>query len=122
MHAGPGEGVEIRRKCRNECLPFAGAHFRNLAVMERDATDQLHVEMTHVERTPTGFTYDCESFRQQLIECFTRLVAFPERLGPGAQVGVSKPLNLGLERVDLTYGPLVLLEQPVVAAAEDFPE
>jgi hypothetical protein len=78
--------------------------------------------MTHVERTPGRFAYDRESFGQKLVERFAGLEALPERFGSGAQVSIAELLDLRLERVDLANGALILLEQPIVAAAEDFPE
>src|SRR6185369_17916560 len=46
-------------------------------------------------------------------------VAAAELFGLGAQLGVAQLLVRGLEGVDLVHDVPVLLEQPVVAAAED---
>jgi hypothetical protein len=43
-----GEGVEVERQCGDEGLALAGGHFRDLALVDRDAADQLHVEVHHV--------------------------------------------------------------------------
>ena len=48
VHALAGQRVEVRRQRRDERLAFAGAHFGDLAVVQRHAADQLHVEVAHV--------------------------------------------------------------------------
>ena len=40
--------IEIQRQRRHEGLALAGRHFGDLALVERDAADQLDVEMDHV--------------------------------------------------------------------------
>ena len=49
MHALAGERVQIRRQRRHQRLALAGAHFGDLAGMQRQAADQLHVEMAQPE-------------------------------------------------------------------------
>lgn len=33
------EGVEVSRECTNECFPFTGFHFGDVAVVENDSTE-----------------------------------------------------------------------------------
>ena len=44
MDAAAGERVEIDRQGGDERFAFAGGHFRDLAVVQADAADELHVE------------------------------------------------------------------------------
>src|SRR5512132_3650247 len=62
--------VEIRRQRGNERLTLPRSHFGNLALMQDDAADQLHIEMAHSGRTHARFSDDSKSFRQDLIERF----------------------------------------------------
>ena len=146
-----GERIEVRGQRRHQRLAFAGAHLGDLAVVQRDAADQLHVEVAHVERALAGFAHHGERFGQQLLERFLAraversvlrasasrlpprsasrrrpgrlreplLDALPELVGLRAQLGVGELRDLRLERVDRAHRAAVLLEQPVVAAAED---
>ena len=43
------------RQCGDERLAFTGLHFRDFAVVQHHAADQLHVEMAHVEEAAAGF-------------------------------------------------------------------
>ena len=43
-----GNGVEVQGQRGNEGLTFTGRHFCDLALMERNTADQLHIEGDHV--------------------------------------------------------------------------
>ena len=47
MDAAAGERVEINRQGGDERLAFAGGHFGDLALVQGDAADELHVERNH---------------------------------------------------------------------------
>jgi len=47
MDAAAGEGVEINGHGGHQGFAFAGGHFRDLALVQRDGADQLHVEGDH---------------------------------------------------------------------------
>ena len=119
MHALAGQRVEVRGQGRYERLAFARAHFRDLSVVQRHPADQLHIEVAHRERALACFAHDRERLRQHVVERFavghTRL----ELVGLRAEVGVGELGDVRLERVDLLEGLRVLLEQALVAAAED---
>ena len=137
-----GQRVQVGRQRRHQRLALAGAHLGDLAVVQHHAADQLHVEMAHAERALARFAHHREGFRQQLVE---RLAArdsssrgcVARRLGvagnprePFLMRSRNSPVlarsassdsfcDLRLERVDRAHRAAVLLEQPVVAAAED---
>ena len=48
VDAAAGERVEIDRQGGDERLAFARGHFRDLAAVQADAADELHVERDHV--------------------------------------------------------------------------
>ena len=48
MHALARQGIEVHRQRGGQGLAFAGAHFGDLAFMQRQAPDHLHVEVAHL--------------------------------------------------------------------------
>ena len=40
--------IEVKRQGGHEGLALTGRHFRDLALMQREATDELHIEVDHV--------------------------------------------------------------------------
>ena len=86
--------------------------------MQRDAAQQLHVEVTHAQRALAGLADDREGFGQHVFE--RRAVGDPlaKLVGLGAQRLVGKRGDRRLERVDRADLLAVGLEQPLVAAAE----
>src|SRR5262249_25359732 len=61
------ERVQVRRQRGNEGLTFAGNHLGDVAAMQDDAAEDLHVEMPHVLGAPSGFTAGGERFGQQIV-------------------------------------------------------
>ena len=64
----PVERVQVDRQRRDERLALAGAHFGDLAVVQRHAADQLHVEVAHLQRALAGLADDGEGLGQQRVE------------------------------------------------------
>src|SRR5215213_3463798 len=62
------ERVQVRRQRGDERLALACAHLGDLALVQDDTADQLHVEMTHAGGAYACFSDDCESLRQDLVE------------------------------------------------------
>src|SRR6185503_1041150 len=60
--------IQVCRQSRNERLALACAHLGNFALVQDDAADQLHVEVTHARSAHACFSDDGESLRQNLIE------------------------------------------------------
>ena len=127
VDAAPAERVEINRQGRDQGFAFAGLHFRDRALMQHHAADQLHVEVAHVEYAAAGLAHHGESFHQNFVQNFvdgftafvielleavrvgiglvgnggqTRLNALPEFFGFGAQLVVRELPHLRLKRID----------------------
>ena len=114
------KGVEVDGERRGESLAFARAHFGDLTVVEHHAADQLHVVVAHAEHANRGFAHHGERFGQELIRRFALGDAFAEFSGLGLQFLVRERLHGGFELVDRFALAAILLDQAVVAAAEDF--
>ena len=120
MHAVAGQRIQIYRQGRHQGFAFARAHFGDLAFVQGDAANQLHIEMAHAEGAHAGFAYHSEGFRQQVVERGAISDPLFERSGLGAQGVIGQRLHRRFQRIHRRHLMLVLLEQPVVAAAEYF--
>src|SRR5262245_18791393 len=69
--------------------------------MKNDATDELHVKMTHVQNTFAGFPYDSECLWQKFLERFSICEALFEFGCFGSELVVVKGGNLVFQLVDL---------------------
>ncbi len=119
VHALAGERVEVDRQGRHQRLALAGAHLGDLAVVERHAADQLDVEVAHLQGALARLAHRGEGLGQDRVERFAAGDALAELEGLVAQRLVAQGREAGLQGVDLLHDLPVLLEQPVVAAAED---
>src|ERR1700733_2050669 len=68
MHAASAQGVQINGQSGDQGFSFAGLHFRDLALVQNHATDQLHIEVAHVQNATATFANHGEGFFQKLIE------------------------------------------------------
>ncbi|GBD37333.1 hypothetical protein HRbin36_02464 [bacterium HR36] len=57
-----GQRVEHRRQCGNQRLAFARGHFRDLALVQHNAAEDLHIEVSHILVSPRGLTNRREHF------------------------------------------------------------
>ena len=71
VHALAGQRIEVRRERGDERLAFARAHFRDIALMQDHAADQLHIEVALPERSTRCFAHGRECLRSQRVERFT---------------------------------------------------
>ena len=69
--------------------------------MQHESADELHVEVTHLERAPAGFAHDGERLRDQPVDRFPRPQARPQGLGDTSEAGV---IELAHRLFELVYG------------------
>ena len=65
VNAAAGQRVQNRGKRRDQRLAFARFHLRDLAFVQHDAADQLHVEMAHAEFPAARFAHQRERRHQR---------------------------------------------------------
>jgi len=87
--------------------------------VQHHAADQLHVVVAHAQHAAAGLAADREGFGQDLVEGFPAGDALLELRRLRLQLLVGQLLQLRLQRVDLVDDALQLLEQTLVATAED---
>ncbi len=118
-HGEPEEAVDAAHPLGIALREVVGAHLRDLAFVQRDAADQLHVEMPHLQHALRRLAHDGEGLRQDLVQPLAIGHALLELRGHRGEIRIAHLLEARLERVDRVDGLAVLLEEAVVAAAED---
>ena len=122
VHAVPVQGVQVGGQRGDQGLTLAGAHLRDMTLVQRNAADDLNVEVAHIEGAPGGLTHRGEGLGQQLLQGLTGGAAFAEFVSPGPELGIRELLDLGLEDVDALGRLAHASNLPFVAAADDFPD
>ena len=122
VHALAGQRIQVGGECRHQRLAFAGAHLRDLSLVQRDAAYQLHVEVAHTHRAHGRFPNYRKRLGQERFQIFARLQPGSEFRGLRLERVVIQPLDFGLQRVCMYDKSLVAAQQPLVAAAEDVRE
>ena len=64
----PSRRVEVRRQRGDERLAFAGDHLGDVAAVQDDAAEDLHVEVPHVLGAAGGLAAGGERLGQQVVE------------------------------------------------------
>ena len=119
MHALAGQGIEIGRQGGNQGLALAGAHLRDLALVQDRAADQLHIEVAHAQHPLAGLAHHREGLRHQLVQGLAFIQALAEQPSLPAQLGIAHLLVFRLQRIDLRHQAIEPLHQPLIAAAEN---
>ena len=119
VYTAAGQRIQVRGQCGDQRLAFAGAHFGDLPVVQTHAADQLHVEMAHLQGALARFAHHGERLGHDRVECLALSDALLERRRLRLQLVVRQRGNRGLQRVDLCDDLRVLLQKPLVPAAED---
>jgi hypothetical protein len=119
MHPLAGDRVQIHGQRRGQGLALAGAHFGDLAMVQHHAADHLGVEVAHAEHALRRFADDGEGFGQHIVEGLALGVTGAKLLGLGLQRLVGERRYGRLEGIDAGDSLGILLDQPVIAAAEN---
>ncbi|EKD40736.1 MAG: hypothetical protein ACD_74C00213G0003 [uncultured bacterium] len=119
MHPAPGEGVEIYRQGGGQGFALAGFHLGDLALMEDDAADELHIEMPHAQNPPGRLPADGKGLGQQAVEGYSGGEPLFEEHGLRHQGSVIELLDLRLQLVDRRHQRLNGLENPFVFGAKN---
>ena len=86
MRAFAGQRIQVQRQGGDQRLTFARLHFGDLALVQHDAADHLHVEMAQADGAHRRFAHDGKRFGQQIIQCFALSQPRFKFVGLGAQL------------------------------------
>ena len=122
MYTVARQGVQVHRQGGGQRFTFTSTHFSDFAVVQRHAADQLHIKVAHFHAALGAFAHYSKSLGQDGVQGLALGNAVFEFLRFGAQRFIAQAFKGRLHRVDLGGSFAVLLEQPVIAAAENFGE
>jgi len=118
MDALAGQRVQVRRECRHQRLALTRAHFGDLAHVQRQAADQLYVEMTQAELAPRSLPHQRERLGNQGVERCTAGNACLELASLLGELIVLECLHFGLEEIGVGHPSAQLLNDALITAAE----
>ena len=104
MHAAARERVQAGRERGHQGLALARAHLGDIAVIQRHAADQLHIEMTHAEHPPTGLAHQRKGLGQHGFQPLAARDPRSQGRYAGRKVRLAKAPQIFFERVDLLDG------------------
>ena len=113
VHALARNGVEIACERGDERLALARLHLRNHAAVQRDAADDLHVEVAHAKDAVGRLSRGSKRLGEQLVERLALFVTLTEQGSLTCQllvihllVGIGEPVDLVGDRSELTKVPV----------------
>ena len=110
--------VEIAGQRCHQRLALAGAHFGDLAAMEHDAADHLHIEMAHPQHALARLAHGGKGLGQDVVEGLALRQLAAQLIGLPGQLGVAQRLQRGLESGDLLDDLVERLDVTVVGRTE----
>ena len=115
MHVVAGQRVQVAGERGHERLALAGLHLGDVAVVERHAADELHVEVAHAQRAHAGLAHGRERLGQQVVELLAALEALAELDRAPRQLLGGFRLHRGFDVVNAPLHFLVGLNLPAFA-------
>ncbi len=122
MHAFSSQRVEVNRERGDQRLAFAGLHFRDFSVVQRDAADELDIEVPHADEAAAGLTHGGESGDEQVVERGALLDLLAEIDGLRRQVLVGELLHARFQFIDGRDERAYRLDLALVFSAKNFGE
>ena len=116
-----GERIQIDRKRGDQRFSFTGLHFRDPALVQDDAADELSVEVAHAERALRCFPDNGKSLGQEIVERFVALEPLLELVGLGPQLRVGQAGRCrSSQRIDIVDQHLKALHSRSFAVPNTF--
>ena len=84
MHAFSGQCVEVDGQGGGQGFAFTCSHLSDLALVQGNTADQLHVKVTHFHDALRALANYRKGFRQNIIHSFALLESGFECIGLGA--------------------------------------
>ena len=120
MHTLARQGIQIGRKGRHQRLAFAGLHFGDIALMQKDAAFQLNVKSPQAKGTMCGLTAVGEGFGQKIVKALAFLGASGEFFRLGLDPLIGEGFEFRLQRVDLCDQRANRFYFAIIGGSKDF--
>ena len=122
VHAVARQRVEVAGEGGHERLSFTGLHLSDLAAVQNHAADELHVEVTHAERSHRCFACNGERLDLKVLERLAVVQTLAELDGLARERRVAQRLDLRLDLVDADHAALVDAHLLALTQCEEFLE
>ena len=119
VHTLAGQRAQVRGHRGDQGLAFTGLHFGDLALVQGNATHDLHVEGTHAQDSPRGLTDRRKRLDQDVVQGLAILEAILELLSLSLQLLVRQSLKILLQGINLRRKPIQLAQHTPFASAKD---
>src|SRR5208337_2773551 len=100
-------------------LAFARAHLGDLARMQGEAADELHIEMTQPELAAGRFAHQRKRLGHQIVERGTGRISRLEFLRLLGKLFISQRTDAGFEAIDRRDRAAQLLHESLITAAKN---
>jgi len=119
VHTSTGQGVEVDGHGGDQGLALSRLHLRDLALVQDDPADELHVEGPHGQHSTRDLAHGGEGLGQKMVKLFAPGQPFPEMRRKGPEVLVRQGAVGVLKGVDAFHQGGKLLDFPFVLASDD---
>src|SRR5690606_19319928 len=99
-------------------LTFARPHFRDLAVVQGDTAQHLHIEMPHTEYALAAFAHNGVSLRQKVVQGRALLQPLTKLNRLGSKLFIAQLGKLRFQFIDLCDLAPILFKYAIVTTAE----
>ena len=119
MDALARQRIQIGGEGGYQGLAFTGLHLGDPALMQHDATHQLHPVGTHAQYTVRGLPHGGKSLRQNVIQGLAVGKTLLELRGLGLKLCIGEGLVFVAQRLDLIHNGVDGFQLPGAIIAKD---
>ena len=101
MHALALQRIEIEGQGGRQGLALTGLHLGDVALVENDAAQHLHIEVAQADAPFGNLPHNGERLRKDILQRLPRAQAREELIGLGSQLGVGQGGHLAGQLVHL---------------------
>ena len=118
MHALAAQRVQIGGQGGHQRFAFTGAHLGDASLMQDDAADDLHGEVTHAQHPIRRLAAGGKRFRQNIVQRLAGFQPVFQLIGLGPQSFVGHGAVFLFQREHLVAQGLDALDLPLAVIAE----
>ena len=120
LYAFPRQRIQICGTGRHQGFTFTCAHLCDTSLVQHDASDQLHGEMLHIQRSSSRLTDSRKCLRQEVVQRFSLFQTLPKDSGLVAQFLVGLGHHLRAQAFNLRHDGPDQLQLSLTVSPEHF--